>query len=138
MNGFLPDTFNLACRAGRVLSILLIEIKNIKTLRKVLGDQSNTFLAAQAQELRNKLNTGDMIFRYNDNTFLILLHDILSDEATEIGWDLVATSRALTTKSKKGLLFAEPGLGVATHGSDLDFKNTDEWIDEANTALHAP
>jgi diguanylate cyclase (GGDEF)-like protein len=136
MNDFLLDSFNLASRAGRVLSILLIEIKNIKKLRKVLRDKSDSFLAAQAKELQSKLRAGDMICRYNDNTFLVLLHDTLEDDAKVIGQRLVAASSALAAQSRKGPLFTEPVLGYATHGDSIDFNTTDEWIDEANAALH--
>ena len=136
MNGFLADSFNLAARAGRVLSVLLIEIKNIKTLRKVLGDQSDTFLAAQAKELQSKLRAGDMICRYNDNTFLVLLHDTLEEDAQVIGQRLLEASAALAAQSRKGPVFTETALGLATHGDNVDFNSSDEWIDEANAALH--
>jgi diguanylate cyclase (GGDEF)-like protein len=136
MNGFLADSFNLAGRAGRVLSILLIEIKNIKKLRKVLRDKSDSFLAAQAKELQSKMRAGDMICRYNDNTFLVLLHDTLEDDAKVIGQRLVTACSALAAQSRKGPQFAEPVLGLATQGDNVNFNSTDEWIDEANTSLY--
>ncbi|WP_339677625.1 HDOD domain-containing protein [uncultured Zhongshania sp.] len=136
MNGYLPDDFNLACRAGRVLSILLLEIKNIKNLRKILGDEIDAFLSAQFKVLKSKLRAGDMVFRYNDNSFLFLLHDTLEDEAAQIALRLADASRTLAVQSRKGPLFAEPATGIATHGNKSEFKNVDEWIDEANAALH--
>ena len=119
-----------------MLSILLLEIKNIKNLRKILGDEIDAFLSAQFKVLKSKLRAGDMVFRYNDNSFLFLLHDTLEDEAAQIALRLADASRTLAVQSRKGPLFAEPATGIATHGNKSEFTNVDEWIDEANAALH--
>jgi diguanylate cyclase (GGDEF)-like protein len=137
INGYLPDSFSLACRAGRVLSILMIEIRNLKAIKKVLKDRADTFIAEQANTLKSKLRAGDMISRYNDTTFIILLHDTLEDDTNQIGLRLVEASRAVIIPGQHGRLSAEIVLGVATHGNKSEFKSVDEWIDEANEALQS-
>lgn len=135
INGYLPDSFSLACRAGRVLSILMLEISNFKTIRKALKDDMDAYIAAQANALKSILRAGDMISRYNESSFLILLHDITEEDARAISQRLVAASNAVVIPGQNARLLAESIVGSATHGDISEFNSVDEWIDEANAAL---
>ena len=132
INAFLPDSFDLACRAERVLSIVFLEITNFKSLRKSLGDDLNSYLQSLAAKLKSNLRAGDIISRYSETTFLILLHDAAEQDAKLVGERLMQT---IGNVKSNGSSIAETTIGIATHGLDIDFDNVDEWIDHANKNL---
>ena len=136
INDFLPDTFNLACRSGRVLSIVLIDIRNLSGLRKALGDEADSYLAGAATLLKSKLRAGDIISRYKDSTFLILLHDTTKGDASLLGQRLLHTMTEHIAQGSKWQRPIELALGIATHGDETEFSSSDEWVSDASAALH--
>jgi diguanylate cyclase (GGDEF)-like protein len=117
-----------------VLSIVFLEITNFKSFRKSLGNDLNSYLHSLAAELKNNLRAGDIISRYSETTFLILLHDATEPDAKLVGERLMQTIGNVTSKGRS---IAETKIGIATHGLDIDFDNVDEWIDHANKNLRS-
>ncbi|CAA0088839.1 Uncharacterised protein [Zhongshania aliphaticivorans] len=132
---YLPDAFALANRSGRVLSLIFVDIRNMAMIHKRLGKDVVSYLTEVSKLLKGMLRAGDMVFRYSDNQFLILLHDAMPVDANTVSQRLSKAVVEFEVHHKKGTIIADVACGVATHDHSSALTTSDEWLNEAYSNL---
>ncbi len=114
--------FQIARRYGRVFSLAIIDIDNLKTINDSLGHQAGDFVIKKTAEIMTRIfRKADFLIRYGGDEFVVLLPE--SDEAQSV----VATERLKAEIAGKEF-FAEEickkisfsvSVGVATYHGEM-------------------
>jgi diguanylate cyclase (GGDEF)-like protein len=140
-DGYIPDAFDIAVRTDRNISFALIEVVNLKEIHKRLADP-DAIISEMAQVLEGTVRSGDVLSRYRDEQFLIILAGTTIDQAKMVCQRMYDAVKTLSQPSKKGPLggITDIGIklciGVATHGLGCEFRNAEELLNAAQAALH--
>jgi diguanylate cyclase (GGDEF)-like protein len=137
-DSYLPDVFNLAERSERSISFMLFEMHNIKDIRKRLSkDEVIEFVATLAKVLEKTVRGDDLVARYSEEVFLLVLTGANDEQAGMVCQRIFTAVSDLEVDSKKGLVIIEPCIGAATHGDICKFRGYEETLDAAIAALHS-
>jgi diguanylate cyclase (GGDEF)-like protein len=82
LDEFLGREVSRANRRGTALTLLMVNIKNLEVIKRRLGDtQGDGLLADIAQVVKDNFRGCDLVFRYSDQEFLVLLPDTTEPQA---------------------------------------------------------
>jgi diguanylate cyclase (GGDEF)-like protein len=140
-DGYIPDAFDIACRTDRNISFALLEVGNLKDIRKRLTDP-DAFIAEMARALESNVRAGDVLIRYSDDLFLIILGGTTPAQANMVSQRIYDAIGLLHSPSKKGPLGGiteisiSASIGVATHSQAYEFRSAEELLNAAQAALY--
>ncbi len=140
-DGFIPDAFDIAVRTDRNISFALIEISNSKEIHKKLAEP-DAFISEMVRVLEKSVRSGDVLSRYSDEQFLIILAGTTAEQAKTVCQRIYDAIALLRSPSKKGPLGGtteiaiNASIGVATHEKGCEFRNAEELLSAAQGALY--
>ncbi|MDF1693501.1 MAG: HDOD domain-containing protein [Zhongshania sp.] len=139
-DGYIPDAFDIACRTDRNISFMLLEIGNLKEIHKKVPD-ADAYINDVARALEATVRSGDVLSRFSDELFLIIIGGATRAQATMVCQRIYDAIETLSTPSKKGPLGGvsnisiHASIGVATHGGEGEFNSAEDLLNAAQSAL---
>ena len=117
--------------------MLVADLDHFKQVNDTYGHmEGDTILADFAQELRNSCREGDMVIRYGDEEFLLILPGVDRPTAGKIVWRICDKTRQALRLSDNRCVTVS--IGVAQCGRDDDLagciKRADQALYEAKKA----
>jgi diguanylate cyclase (GGDEF)-like protein/PAS domain S-box-containing protein len=124
-----------AARQHSELAVLLLDLNRFKTINETLGHRvGDALLRAVAERLHECMGTGDLIARFDGDTFaIVLLNCTGHDQARSVAERLLATLSAPFKLLERELdLTASVGISLFP----MDGADVETLIQNADTALH--
>ncbi len=138
MRKWLEQTFASAKRHIRPISVMLIDMDNLKWINDCYGHLTGDKAIKQiATVLKNSVRDSDLVARYGGDEFLIALPDTPADKLPVLANRILHDLNASPIFSAKEQITLSCSLGSATYPQDGDFVVCEELIDCADQALYA-
>jgi diguanylate cyclase len=137
---FLPSILSreveLSRRANKPFSLLLIDVDHFKDINDQHGhDAGDRVLQHLANVLVNVVRSGDFVFRYGGEEFLIISVEITPEQALQVAEKIRrAVENEAFLLSNGRTLRATISVGVAPHTGHPDYQHL---IERADLALYA-
>lgn len=127
--------FDRSNRTGRPLSVLMLDIDNLKEINDSMGHAAgDEALLLVSSALRQGLRSQDMAGRYGGDEFLIVLTETAADGARETALRLQHILRREHLISAQGCFCTRVSIGIATRSAEIaDFSSL---ITQADLALY--
>ena len=129
------DQFSMAKHYERDISILMIDVDNLKPINDKYGHEAgNILLIGIAQCISSGLREEDVAARYGGDEFVTLLRGCNEDEALQIGLRIIEKFKKEHLRYKGNSINLSASIGIATfpeHGQTYD-----EVLHNADTAMY--
>jgi diguanylate cyclase (GGDEF)-like protein len=127
-----------AVRYGRPVSVLMVDVQGLRIINESLGHAAGDgMLKSVALALRAALRTHDLVGRYGDTLFALLLPETDREGAGVVAERCLARVRGLTAdEDLHGKLRLDVSVGVATFPTS-GVSNLDQLITSADLAVAA-
>lgn len=137
LNQFLTREFENSTRHKWPLSAALVELDNFKQLNDAFGSQAgDRVLQATARLLRGNTRETDMIARYGDEEFVVVLPATDAQTAQQICERIVMASRDNGHTAGPDQINVTVSIGCATHSAQTPFTHHADFIKAADQALN--
>ncbi|HWE61138.1 MAG TPA: diguanylate cyclase, partial [Chloroflexota bacterium] len=104
-----------ARRGGHMLSLIMIDLDNFRTINNTYGHPSgDATLAALANALRESIRAGDVPARYGGDEFAVILPETAMADALVVAERVLAAITALRVLEDDGSVRIGASIGVAT------------------------
>jgi diguanylate cyclase (GGDEF)-like protein len=125
-----------AVRYGRPVSVLMVDVQGLRAINENLGHAAGDgMLKSVALALRASLRTHDLVGRYGDTVFALLLPETDKEGADVVAQRCLARVRALTPEEDvRGTHGLNVSVGVATFPTS-GVSNLDQLLASADLAL---
>lgn len=145
--GALASEIRSAHRSGRALSLLVVDVDNMKRINDTGGHlRGDEALAAIGRVLRQSTRTADSVGRYGGDEFVVALPGTGAAGATDVMQRILAALSTLTVDSPAGPLEVRASLGAcvlappaagAPVSSDLVARLSEELIRAADHSMYS-
>ena len=136
LDEYLKQAIKKACRTGKFLAVIFIDMDNFKQINDTYGHQTgDKVLVIAARRFQNLLRESDTVIRFGGDEFIISLEDINSiDDLKSILNKIISTcsTPVLIDGKDFSLSFS---LGISIYPFDGD--SPDELIRKADIALYS-
>lgn len=106
--------FERALRYERPLSFLMLGVNNIKQIKKLYGnDVVDQVEISVAQRFKNSVRTVDIIGKYRDDVFVLILPEANLTDARKIAERIIRGVSETSVPTEKGPVNVKVSLGVA-------------------------
>ncbi len=138
MRKWLEQAFASAKRYNRPISVMLVDMDNLKWINDCYGHLTGDKAIKQiASVLRNCVRDSDLVARYGGDEFLLALPDTSADKLPVLAERILTDLKASPVSSGKEQVELSCSLGSATYPQDGNFVVCEELIDYADQALYA-
>jgi diguanylate cyclase (GGDEF)-like protein len=122
--------------SGADLAILLVDIDDFPKVNSTWGQPAgDQILRLVAQKIRNETQPDDILFRSDDNRFLLILNQCAADSATKRAEKIRRSIAAASLKTDAGLIAVSASIGVAPYSPGKSASDPDSVIRPAAEAL---
>jgi diguanylate cyclase (GGDEF)-like protein len=129
--------FSHAVRHEWPLSLALIELDGLQRVRETQGELTGgRILQAAAQIVRNNTRETDLIARYNEDQFALLLPATDKDTATIVCERIATAFRQMRPEPGGGAVAMTASIGYATHWKEQRFEEVANFLQAAEQALY--
>jgi diguanylate cyclase (GGDEF)-like protein len=138
LNEVLDREFGAAVEGGWPLSVVAVEPDHFRRINEMHGDSGgDAVLAATARIILAATRESDMVSRYGDEEFMIVLPGIAHDDAEIVCQRLLAHLRAARLTIAGASLKVTASLGLATHSKHQPLNSAAQLVEAAVRAASA-
>ncbi len=138
MRKWLEQAFASAKRYNRPISVMLVDMDNLKWINDCYGHLTGDKAIKQiATVLKNSVRDSDLVARYGGDEFLLALPDTPAEKLPALAERILHDLKASAIFSAKEKIELSCSMGSASYPQDGDFVVCEELIDCADQALYA-
>ncbi len=134
----LQNEFNRARTQNKALSCLLMDVDHLESLNQRYGYfMGDRILTEVSKCLQKYIRPSDVVSRFGDDEFLLILPEIDTGELGRISGDLVNAVEKCCVKDEEKNLDIHFGITIGTSSITPPIKNITDLIEQATKSLHA-
>jgi len=134
-NDYLQQALTRACRSGRKVAVIMLDLDNFKMVNDTLGHGAgDQMLCEIAKRLQRSVRSKDTVARLGGDEFALVLGEMVSDDDLyKIGHKLLhAINAACQIEGQE--IFVSSSIGIALYPADGD--NITELLQYADAAMY--